>query len=322
MAEFLLQPATRKAVAPKVILAGPSGSGKSLSALLLAAGMIDVRTDADWADIVVADADNLSSTYYVDTAFTVGDGVNEPVECVTIGRFTLIDFKPPYHPDRWIKLINEVVEAKKKILILDNFSAEWEGDGGVLDWTRRLGGRASDWSITDPAHNRVLDAIRKAPIPIIATLREKQAIEIMKVPDGRGGEKTEVRKLGMKPKQREGIEYEFDLQMSIAHDTHTASVGTGKDRTGLFSTRIPSVITPETGRTLANWAKSGDEPVGSRGWVARRAAVIRDAKSIDELRDVFQKTNTQGASLLTVEQRNILIAAKDAAKVRLQPTNS
>lgn len=319
MAEFLLQPATRKAVAPKVILAGPSGSGKSLSALLLAAGMIDVRTDADWADIVVADADNLSSTYYVDTAFTVGDGVNEPVECVTIGRFTLIDFKPPYHPDRWIKLINEVVEAKKKILILDNFSAEWEGDGGVLDWTRRLGGRASDWSVTDPAHNRVLDAIRKAPIPIIATLREKQAIEIMKVPDGRGGEKTEVRKLGMKPKQREGIEYEFDLQMSIAHDTHTASVGTGKDRTGLFSTRIPSVITPETGRTLANWAKSGDEPVGSRGWVARRAAAIRDAKSIDELREVFQKTNTQGASLLTVEQRNILIAAKDAAKARLQP---
>lgn len=322
MAEFLLQPATRKAVAPKVILAGPSGSGKSLSALLLAAGMIDVRTDADWADIVVADADNLSSTYYVDTAFTVGDGVNEPVECVTIGRFTLIDFKPPYHPDRWIKLINEVVEAKKKILILDNFSAEWEGDGGVLDWTRRLGGRASDWSVTDPAHNRVLDAIRKAPIPIIATLREKQAIEIMKVPDGRGGEKTEVRKLGMKPKQREGIEYEFDLQMSIAHDTHTASVGTGKDRTGLFSTRIPSVITPETGRTLANWAKSGDEPVGSRGWVARRAAAIRDARSIDELRDVFQKTNTQGASLLTVEQRNILIAAKDAAKARLQPAGS
>lgn len=322
MAEFLLQPATRKAVAPKIVLSGCAGSGKTLSALLLAAGMIDVRTDADWADIVVADADNLSSTYYVDTAFTVGDGVNEPVECVTIGRFTLIDFKPPYHPDRWIKLINEVVEAKKKILILDNFSAEWEGDGGVLDWTRRLGGRASDWSVTDPAHNRVLDAIRKAPIPIIATLREKQAIEIMKVPDGRGGEKTEVRKLGMKPKQREGIEYEFDLQMSIAHDTHTASVGTGKDRTGLFSTRIPSVITPETGRTLANWAKSGDEPVGSRGWVARRAAAIRDAKSIDELRDVFQKTNTQGASLLTVEQRNILIAAKDAAKARLQPTGS
>jgi hypothetical protein len=319
MAEFLLQPATRKAIALKIALTSPAGGGKTLSALLLAAGLIDVRTDADWADIVVADADNQSSTYYVDTAFTVGDGVNEPVECVTIGRFTLIDFKPPYRPDRWIKLINEVVEAKKKILILDNFSAEWEGEGGVLDWTRQLGGRASDWSVTDPAHNRVLEAIRKAPIPIIATLREKQTIEIVKVPDGRGGEKTEVRKLGMKPKQREGIEYEFDLQMSIAHDTHTASVGTGKDRTGLFSTRIPSVITPETGRTLANWAKSGDEPVGSRGWVARRAAAIRDAKSIDELRDVFQKTNTQGASLLTNEQRNILIAAKDAAKARLQP---
>ena len=317
MAEFLLQPATRKAVAPKVLLSGCAGAGKTLSALLLAAGMIDVRTDADWADIVVADADNQSSTYYVGTAFTVGDGINEPVECVTIGRFTHIDFKSPYHPDRWIKLIGEVFEAKKRALILDNFSAEWEGDGGVLDWNRRLGGRASDWAVTGPAHTRVLEAIRRCPIPIIATLREEQKIEIVKVPDGRGGEKTEVRKLGLKPKQREGIEYEFDIQMSIAHDTKAASVGTGKDRTGLFSTRIPSVITPETGRTLANWARSGDEPVGSRGWVARRAAAIRDAKTMDELKEVFAKTNTQGASLLTPENRQLLIAAKDAAKARL-----
>ena len=37
MAEFILQPATRKAVAPKVLLSGASGSGKTLSALLLAA---------------------------------------------------------------------------------------------------------------------------------------------------------------------------------------------------------------------------------------------------------------------------------------------
>ena len=108
MAEFLLQPATRKAVAPKVLLSGCAGAGKTLSALLLAAGMIDVRTDADWADIVVADAGNQSSTYYVGTAFTVGDRINEPVVCVSIGRFTHIDFKSPYHPDRWIKLIGEI----------------------------------------------------------------------------------------------------------------------------------------------------------------------------------------------------------------------
>lgn len=320
MAEFILQPATRKAIAPKVSLSGPSGAGKTLSALLLAAGMINVSKDEDWADIVIADADNLSSTYYVHTAFTIGDGVTEPVDTVTIGQFSVIDFKAPFHPDRWIKLINEVVEQKKRILILDNFSAEWEGEGGVLDWHRRLGGRANDWAVTGPAHMRVVEAIRRCPIPIIITLREEQKIEISKEPDGRGGEKTVVKKLGMKPRQREGIEYEFDVQMSITHDTHCASVGTGKDRTGLFSTRIPSVITPETGRTLANWARSGDEPVGSRGWVARRADAIRNARTMDELKEVFTKTNIQGASLLTQEQRQLLINAKDAAKARLSGT--
>lgn len=318
MAEFVLQQATREAVIPKILLAGCSGSGKTLSALMLAYGMIEGTTDEDWADIVVADTENKSAKHYVNAAFMVGGGqTGEPQQTVEIGRFTHVVFDPPYHPDRWLKLIAEVIAAKKKILILDSLSHEWDGDGGVLDWNRKLGARATDWAVTGPAHQRVLDCIRRAPIPIIACLREEQKLEITKVPDGKGGEKTQVVKLGLKPKQREGTEYEFDIQMSIDHATHCAVVGTGKDRTGLFSARIPAVISPETGRIIANWAKSGEDPVGSRGWVARRCKAIAESPTMEKLVEVYGLTSRQGASLLTDDQRNALIAAKDAAKLRL-----
>ncbi len=319
MGEFQLLPATREAVIPKILLSGASGSGKSLSAIMLAFGLIEGATDEDWLDVAVADTENKSAKYYVDAAFMVGGQNGETPEAVVIGKFTHIVFDPPYHPDRWIKLITEVVAAKKRCLILDSFSHEWEGDGGVLDWNRKLGGRATDWAITGPAHMRVLDAIRRAPIPIIACLREEQKHEIVKIADGKGGEKTQVNKLGLKPKQREGAEYEFDLQMSIDHSTHCAVVGAGKDRTGLFSARMPAVVSPETGRIIANWAKSGEDPVGSRGWVARRCTEIRNATTMDRLVEVYTLTSKQGASLLIDEHRTALIAAKDAAKARLQP---
>lgn len=318
MGEFQLIQATREAVIPKILLTGCSGSGKTLSALMLAYGLIEGATEADWSDVVVADTENKSAKYYVDAAFMVGGSTTgEPAQTVEIGRFTHIVFDPPYHPDRWIKLIAEVVAAKKRVLVLDSLSHEWDGEGGVLDWNRRLGARASDWAVTGPAHQRVLDCIRRAPIPIVACLREEQKIEIAKVPDGKGGEKTHVTKLGLKAKQREGTEYEFDLQMSIDHHTHCAVVGTGKDRTGLFSARIPAVISPETGRVIANWAKSGEDPVGSRGWVARRCKAIAESATMEKLQEVYALTSRQGASLLTDDQRNALIAAKDAAKLRL-----
>lgn len=313
MGEFVLATATREAVVPKILLSGGSGSGKTLSALMLAYGLIEGKTEEDWLDVVVADTENKSAKYYVDAAFMVGDG-----ESVVVGKFTHIVFDPPYHPDRWIKLIGEVVAAKKKILVLDSFSHEWEGDGGVLDWNRKLGGRATDWATTGPAHQRVLDCIRRAPIPIIACLREEQKHEILRVPNGSGGEKVQVTKLGLKPKQREGAEYEFDLQMSIDHATHHAIVGAGKDRTGLFSARMPACISPETGRVIANWARSGEDPVGSRGWVARRCTEIRNAPTMERLVEIYTLTSKQGASLLIEEHRNALIAAKDAAKLRLQ----
>jgi hypothetical protein len=59
-----------------------------------------------------------------------------------------------------------------------------------------------------------------------------------------------IQKVGLKPVQKEGIDYEFTLAFDMdIHHKATAS----KDRTGLFIDKSPFVITPQTGSTIKDW---------------------------------------------------------------------
>jgi len=214
-----------------------------------------------------------------------------------------------------VRLINKMVKDGYKIGVLDCASQEWMGVGGTLDYHRSLGGQVQHWKDASPPHQKFVDAIRYAPIPLIVCLRENVEHVIEKVPNGSGGEKTQVRKVGMKPQQREGFEYEVDIQLSLDQISHAATAS--KDRTGLFQPMPPTPITYETGRILANWAKSGTDPVGSRGWVAKRCDELRKATNIDRLAELFALTNKQIGGLLTQEYRDAIAKAKDDAKARL-----
>jgi len=305
--EFQFNVAERKQLSLKIIVGGPPGAGKTLSSLILAAGMIGIHENlATWDDVAFADTESESALYYAGTLHDMayGEGLIE------IGKFTHIPFKPPYHPDRWIRLIREIVAKRKKIAILDSTTHEWTGVGGCLDWHRECGGRAQDWGRVSPRHQAFLDEVRNAPIPIIVNLRE--AVE-HRIENENG--KVVVQKVGLKPQQREGFEYEYDLQLSLSQRDHTATAS--KDRTGLLQPLPPAVVTYRTGRVLANWANSGADAVGSRGWIAKRCDELRHAKDEDTLKRIFMETNAQAAGLLVAESRDAIARAKDAAKARL-----
>jgi hypothetical protein len=59
-------------------------------------------------------------------------------------------------------------------------------------------------------------------------------------------------KIGLKPVQKEGIDYEFTLALEL--DIHHKAKAS-KDRTGLFMDKDPFVITPSTGKKLADWCQ-------------------------------------------------------------------
>lgn len=242
---FQIRRAERKQARLRLGLCGPSGSGKTYSALKLAAGLV-AGTDGK---IVVIDTERRSASLYAD-----------------ITEYDVLDLAPPYSPERYREAIAQACDyvGRNGVVIIDQISHAWAGEGGLLEYVDALKTTArnglSPWAHATPEQNRLVDSMLRAPCHIIATMRSK--VEwVLEVVEGKNGTKsTKPRKVGMAPVQRDGIEYEFTTMLDIDAESH-AAVST-KDRSRIFANRI--VKLDETiGRELRAWLESGapdDEP--------------------------------------------------------------
>jgi hypothetical protein len=239
--EFKASVAKREEVRLKAALAGPSGSGKSLSALLLAYGMVK-----DWSKIAFVDTENSSGLYYVGKEVDIlkSDGTMGNFK---VGEFLHVPFSPPYYPDDYIAVIDYITATHPNVelIILDSISHEW---GACLDLQNKLGGKFQDWAKVSPLHEKFIDKVRLCPQHVIATMRSKQDYALETNDKGR----AEVKKVGLKSEQRDTTEYEFGLVFNVDMQ-HKALAS--KDRTGLFPTVLPFQLTPAVGDKLARWCK-------------------------------------------------------------------
>lgn len=218
--------AERKQAKARVAFNGPPGSGKTMSALLLAKGL--------GGRVAVIDTERGSASLYSH-----------------IMEFDTLDLEAPYTPEKFIEAINAAAAAKYDVLIIDSMTHEWDGAGGCLEINDHVanakykGNTWAAWNETTPRHRAFVDAILQAPMHVLATMRSK--VETVQ------GEGKKVVKLGMKSIQRDGTDYEFTTVFDITHENH-AAIAT-KDRTELF--KEPTTITTETGKRLLNWLNSG-----------------------------------------------------------------
>ena len=244
-----LQQAQRQNVKIKLGLQGCSGSGKTYSSLLLAYGLVN-----DWKQIVIIDTENQSASLYTH-----------------LGNFYTLNLKAPFSPERYIQAIKVCTEAQMQVIIIDSLSMEWEF---ILEVHAQLTGNSyTNWSKFTPRHQQLIQAILQADAHVICTLRAKQDY-VLNEKNG----KQVPEKVGMKPIQREGTDYELTLvfELDIKHN----AIAT-KDRTGLFMGQPESKITLETGRMIANWCQLGisaTKPFHE---------FIQECETIDELRELY-----------------------------------
>lgn len=224
-----LQKATRHQVKLRIGLSGPSGFGKTYSALLLAYGMTN-----DWKKIALIDTENNSANLYSH-----------------LGDFNVLPLAEPFTPERYIKAIKVCEDAEIEVIIIDSISHEWQSKGGCLEIHEQLGGRFQDWVKVTPRHNAFIDAIILSKCHIITTSRRKVDYSIDKGSDG----KTKVSKLGLKEITREGFEYELTVNFEFLNDKHL--VQASKDRTELFSGKPEFIINSTTGKKLMEWCSLG-----------------------------------------------------------------
>lgn len=226
--------AEKKKVKLKMAVQGPSGSGKTWGALSLAKNL--------WpnAKVCVVDTENDSASLYADHF-----------------EFDTIPLTPPFHTERYISCVDMAVKLGYDVLIIDQISHQWDGEGGILrrkeELDRRPGSNSfTNWSAFTPEHEKFKQAIVQAPIHLIATMRSKQ--DHILVTNEKG--KQMPQKVGMAAIQREGFDYEFTLVFDVQMD-HKATVS--KDRTSLFNEEIVDLAAAKTADRLRAWMENGAE---------------------------------------------------------------
>lgn len=218
----------------RLALVGPAGSGKTLTALLIAKGL--------GGKVAVLDTEHGSAAKYA------GDSDVPEFDHATLTNFA---------PQHFIDAINSAAAAGYNVVILDSLSHAWTGTGGALEQVDQATARsrsknafAEGWREVTPLHNRMIDAIVQAPIHVIATMRVKTEWVIEE--DERG--KKVPRKIGLAPIQRSGLEFEFDV---VADMDSENKLIVSKSRCRTISNAVIKHPTAELGERLRQWLEEG-----------------------------------------------------------------
>jgi nucleoside-triphosphatase THEP1 len=211
-------------------LVGPAGSGKTMTALRVAHGL--------GGRVAVIDTERGSASLYSGER---GLG------------FDVLELDS-YEAEKFIQAIGQAEAAGYDVLIIDSLSHAWAGKGGILEFVdkaakRSGGGSFSGWRDATPLHNQLVDAILGAKLHIICTLRSKVEHVIEQV-NGR----TQVRKVGLQPVQRDGLEYEFTVVGDVTQD-HELIIT--KTRAAWLKDQIIREAGEDLGKQLAAWLSDG-----------------------------------------------------------------
>jgi archaellum biogenesis ATPase FlaH len=222
-----IKKAERRQVKIRMGISGPAGSGKSMSALLIAHGMC-----GDWSKICVIDTENGRANYYAH-----------------LGEYSTIEITGTYETEKYIKAIEMAEQAGFEVIIVDSMTHAWNAPGGILALVDSLTANTklnnfTAWGVATPKEQAFRQRILASKAHIICTFRSKVETTLV---DGK------VKKMGMKVEYREGIEYEFTL----FGEMHETQMHLTKDNTQVFPANKPFLPCVETGQQIINWCLQG-----------------------------------------------------------------
>lgn len=250
-------PAVRERSPILIGLMGPSGGGKTFSALRLAKGIQSVVG----GDIGVVDTEGRRALHYADRF-----------------KFRHLDFKAPFASLDYLAAIRQMVAAGCRTVIVDSMSHEHEGPGGLLDfWEAEIDRMAGDdWAKRERVKMLAIQkpkAARRALINgilniehvnLIFCFRAKESAKPVKGPGG----KTEVVSQGFMPIA--GDEFVFEMTLNALLLPNAGGVPTWESeergermmiklpiqfREALLKSKAP--LDEELGARLAKWAEGG-----------------------------------------------------------------
>ena len=269
MTEFSFEPATKDQSKARIALAGPSGSGKTYTALTLAAGL--------GGRVAVIDTERGSASKYA--------GLFQ------FDRLNMHHYDPRDLP----KALAAATKAGFGVVVVDSLSKFWSGAGGMLEQVdnaakRNYGSNSfGGWKEARPMETAMIEALLAFPGHVIVTMRTKTAYEVIE--DDRG--RKVPTKLGLKPEQREGIEYEFDIVGDM--DLQNALTVT-KSRCPALSGRVIQRPDLAVAEEILAWLTDGEAAMSAADYRDALLATDIDAATVQRYGTEIKDRGLAGAA--------------------------
>ena len=250
------RPAVKTESKLRMAIAGPSGSGKTYTSLLIAKRL------ANGGPVAVIDTERGSASKYSD-----------------IVGFDVLELES-FAPQRYVEAIQAAESAGYTVLVIDSLSHAWTGKDGALEMVDRAAARSQSsnsfaaWREVTPHHNALVNAMLGANLHLIVTMRSKQ--EYVQEKDERTG-KTSVRKIGLAPVQRDGMEYEFDV---FGEMDNANKLIVSKSRCPALNEAVISKPDAKVAETLLGWLAGA--PVEPKDAAAVPEQPVQNGKASDE----------------------------------------
>lgn len=249
---FAIKEAVREKVPLLIGLMGPSGGGKTFSALRLATGIQSVTG----GDIHFIDTEARRALHYADRF-----------------KFKHIQFDAPFGSLDYLAAIDASVKLGAGVVIVDSLSHEHDGPGGMLDYqdheaTRLSGGDDSKrervkmlaWAKPKAARRRLISGLLQMNCNFIFCFRAKETAKPVK----RNG-KTEVEQQGFMPIAGDEFVFEMTLNCLLLPRANGVPTWFTEQPGEKVMMKLPaqfealanrqSPLDEGTGKRLAEWAK-------------------------------------------------------------------
>jgi hypothetical protein len=292
-------------------LAGGTGSGKTFSAMRMAAG---ISGDKPFA---VIDTEAKRALHYADQ-FNFDHG----------------DLLPPFSPQTYAEAILAADAAKYPCIVVDSTSHEWAGEGGVLemheaeldrmagdDWKKREACKMAAWIKPKMDHKKMVQRLLQVRAHLILCFRAEEKIEMVR--------DEETKKMVIQPKVsltgingwmpvcEKNLPFELTASFLLTADAPgmPKSIKLEAQHRVMFPTDKP--ISEESGKLIAAWAAGGAaQAIGEDE--LDNLCVSMDVKTLKALEVAFGTAYTRAKTIKDDKAMKKLKLTYDAQKQALQ----
>lgn len=309
---FQFKPAIREQVGLIIGLAGASGSGKTYTAMRMAAG---ISGDKPFA---VIDSEARRALHYAD-AF----------------RFDHADILAPFSPQAYAEAILAADAAKYPVIVVDSMSHEWAGEGGVLemheaeldrmagdDWKKREQCKMAAWIKPKMDHKKMVQRLLQVRAHIILDFRAEEKVEMVR--DEKTNKMVIVAKKsttaldGWFAVTEKNLPYELTASFLLTADAPgmPKPIKLQAQHRPMFPLDKP--IDEDSGRKIAAWATGGAAPTAIPESELDAMIDTMDVKTIKELETAFGKAYTRAKAIPDEHAKKKLKSTYDSMKTAIE----